>query len=89
MSSAVPKKNVGVRVPGFLFGSLSCGIKKSRKDDIALIFSEKPATAAALFTTNRLKAAPVAIGMERIKKRDLSGAFDKQRTRKRDDRKRR
>lgn len=53
-------------VPGFLFGSVSCGIK-NRKDDLALIYSERPSTAAAIFTTNRLKAAPVLLGMERIR----------------------
>ncbi|MEK7782445.1 MAG: bifunctional ornithine acetyltransferase/N-acetylglutamate synthase, partial [Candidatus Binatota bacterium] len=55
-----------IRVPGFKFAGVSCGIKKSKKRDLALIFSERPATAAALFTTNRVKAAPVLVGMRRM-----------------------
>lgn len=57
-----------IRVPGFKFAGVACGIKKSRKKDLALIFSERPATAAALFTTNRVKAAPVLVGMRRIRR---------------------
>lgn len=56
-----------IRIPGFKFAGVACGIKKSKKRDLALIFSERPATAAALFTTNRVKAAPVIVGMNRIK----------------------
>src|SRR3989338_7869609 len=57
-----------VRVPGFQFAGVACGIKKSKKKDLALIFSERPATAAALFTTNRVKAAPVLVGMRRMRR---------------------
>lgn len=68
MSPANLKKDGAVSVPGFLFSSLSCGIKENRRNDLALIFAENPAVAAALFTANELKAAPVLIGMENIKK---------------------
>ncbi|QMU56367.1 MAG: bifunctional glutamate N-acetyltransferase/amino-acid acetyltransferase ArgJ [Candidatus Mycalebacterium zealandia] len=61
------KNTKNYSIPGFLFGSVSCGIK-NRKDDLAIIYAEQPATAAAIFTTNRLKAAPVLLGMDRIKK---------------------
>ncbi|MFQ5918374.1 MAG: bifunctional ornithine acetyltransferase/N-acetylglutamate synthase, partial [Candidatus Binatia bacterium] len=57
-----------IKVPGFRFAGVACGIKKSRKKDLALIFSETPATAAALFTTNRVKAAPVLVGMRQIRR---------------------
>lgn len=57
-----------ITVPGYKFAGVACGIKKSRKKDLALIFSERPATAAALFTTNRVKAAPVLVGMKRIRR---------------------
>jgi glutamate N-acetyltransferase/amino-acid N-acetyltransferase len=56
-----------VKVPGFKFAGVSCGIKKSKKRDLALIVSDRPATAAALFTTNRVKAAPVLVGMRHIR----------------------
>jgi glutamate N-acetyltransferase/amino-acid N-acetyltransferase len=50
---------------GFLAGGICCGIKgNSRKRDLALIYSEKPCTAAALFTTNRVKAASVLVSQE-------------------------
>jgi len=62
----MPRK-IGIKVPGFRFAGVKCGIKKSKKRDLALIFSERPATAAALFTTNKIKAAPVLVGMKRIK----------------------
>ncbi len=57
-----------IRVPGFQFAGVACGIKKSKKKDLALIYSERPATAAALFTTNKVKAAPVLVGMQRIRR---------------------
>lgn len=56
------------RVPGFQFAGISAGIKKNGKKDLGLIYSEVPAQAAGIFTTNAVKAAPVQIGMERIKK---------------------
>ena len=56
-----------ITVPGFRFAGVSCGIKKSKKKDLALIVSEVPALAAGVFTTNRVKAAPVLVGMKRLK----------------------
>ncbi len=55
------------KVPGFLFAGISGGIKKNGKKDLALIYSEVPAQIAGIFTTNAVKAAPVQVGMERIK----------------------
>lgn len=49
----------GVTAPqGFLASGVHCGIKQ-RKSDLALLVSEENATVAGLFTTNRIKAAPV------------------------------
>ena len=59
------------KIPGFKFAGVACGIKKSKKKDLALIVSDRPAAAAALFTTNRVKAAPVIVGMRHIKKGKL------------------
>jgi len=56
-----------IKVPGFLGGAVSSGVKKKNKKDLALIFSEVPAKAAGLFTTNIVKAPPVLLGMERVK----------------------
>lgn len=57
-----------IRVPGFKFAGVSCGIKRSKKRDLALIFSERPAAAAALFTTSRVKAAAVLVGMKHMQR---------------------
>ncbi|MBI4682494.1 MAG: bifunctional glutamate N-acetyltransferase/amino-acid acetyltransferase ArgJ [Nitrospirae bacterium] len=53
-------------VPGFKFAGISAGIKKSGDRDLALIYSESPAIAAGMFTTNRIKAAPVKLAIENI-----------------------
>lgn len=45
---------------GFKAGGIHCGLKK-RKKDLALIYSEVPAAAAGVFTTNRVQAAPVKL----------------------------
>ena len=58
-----PRKVV---VPGYRFAGVACGLKASGKRDIALIVSERPADAVGVFTTNRVKAAPILIGQERV-----------------------
>ena len=55
------------QVPGFLAAGISAGLKKNHERDLALIYSEVPAAAAGVFTTNRVKAAPVLLSMERVK----------------------
>jgi glutamate N-acetyltransferase/amino-acid N-acetyltransferase len=60
-------KPLDFKVPGFLFSGISVGIKKDGSRDLGLIYSEVPAQVAGLFTTNRVKAAPVLLDMERIK----------------------
>ena len=46
---------------GYRYSSVFAGIRKQEKDDLALIVSDKPASAAAVFTQNRVQAAPVRI----------------------------
>ncbi len=58
-------------VPGFLASAISAGLKKSSELDLSLIFSQKKAVSAGVFTTNRVKAAPVLLSQERIKKGSL------------------
>ncbi|MDR2483465.1 MAG: bifunctional glutamate N-acetyltransferase/amino-acid acetyltransferase ArgJ [Treponema sp.] len=62
--------NGGVCAPrGFRAGGIHCGIKaSSKKRDLALICSEKPCTAAAMFTANRVKAASVLVSREHTAK---------------------
>jgi glutamate N-acetyltransferase/amino-acid N-acetyltransferase len=56
------------RVSGFLFSGISAGIKKDGRRDLGLVYSEVPAQAAGLFTTNAVKAPPVQLCIERIRK---------------------
>lgn len=47
---------------GFKAGGVHCGIRKSRKKrDLALIFSEKECNAAAVYTNNLVKGAPLVV----------------------------
>ena len=46
---------------GFKYATAYAGIRKQEKDDLALIVSGVPAAAAAVFTTNRVQAAPVKL----------------------------
>jgi glutamate N-acetyltransferase/amino-acid N-acetyltransferase len=55
-------------VRGFKASVMAAGIKKRGGLDLALIFSEKEASAAGVFTGNKVKAAPVLLSQENIKK---------------------
>ncbi|MBF7083444.1 bifunctional glutamate N-acetyltransferase/amino-acid acetyltransferase ArgJ [Desulfallas sp. Bu1-1] len=56
----------GVTAPrGFTAAGVSAGIKNGKKD-VAVIFSDREAAAAGVFTTNRVKAAPVQLTMRHI-----------------------
>lgn len=46
---------------------IACGIKISGKPDLALLYSEIPACACGLFTTNKIQAAPVIIDKSHLK----------------------
>jgi glutamate N-acetyltransferase/amino-acid N-acetyltransferase len=46
---------------GFCYASAYAGIRKVRKDDLALIVSDTPASAAAVYTQNLVQAAPVRL----------------------------
>ncbi|MCF6248393.1 MAG: bifunctional glutamate N-acetyltransferase/amino-acid acetyltransferase ArgJ [Desulfobacula sp.] len=52
---------------GFKFAGIPAGIKKNKLKDLGLIFCEREASAAALFTKNKVVAAPVIIGKQTIK----------------------
>ena len=52
---------------GFSANGVHCGIRKNRtKRDLALIFSETPASAAAVYTKNLVKGAPLAVTKQNI-----------------------
>ena len=52
---------------GILAGGLVCGIKASGRKDLGAVLSERPCTVAGVFTTNKVKAAPVALCQERVR----------------------
>jgi len=52
-------------VRGFKFAARGAGIKKSGRMDLGLIYSEIPARCAAVFTTNKVAAAPVVLSRPR------------------------
>src|SRR2546426_4446777 len=54
-------------VPGILAGGIVAGIKPSGKKDLALIYSSTPARAAAVFTSNQVKGAPVLVSTEHVR----------------------
>jgi glutamate N-acetyltransferase / amino-acid N-acetyltransferase len=72
-SHSVPQAMVAVRITnadmprGFAYSSVACGLKKSGLD-LGLIVSDTPAVAAAVFTTNLVKAAPVVTSQLHLRK---------------------
>ena len=55
-------------VPGFKFSATAASIKKPGVLDLALMVADTPAAAAGVFTQNRVKAAPVLISKDRLRK---------------------
>jgi glutamate N-acetyltransferase / amino-acid N-acetyltransferase len=49
---------------GFLVDGGTCGLKASGRRDVGCVVSERPATAAGTFTSNKVKAAPVLVCQE-------------------------
>jgi glutamate N-acetyltransferase / amino-acid N-acetyltransferase len=57
----------GLLPRGYRFASTACGLKANGRPDLALITSETPAVAAGVFTSNRVKAAPVLVSQEHLR----------------------
>jgi len=61
---------------GYAYATTYAGIRQAAKDDLALIVSGMPANAAAVFTQNRVQAAPVRLSRRHLKlSRGLAGAI--------------
>ncbi len=59
-------KNSNSSLPrGFSFAATRCGIRKSRTD-LGVLVADQAVSAAAVFTTNRVKAAPVLVSREHL-----------------------
>ncbi len=56
-----------MELKGYRFSAVEAAIKKPGRLDLGLIFSEAPASVAAVFTTNQVQAAPVLISRARAK----------------------
>jgi glutamate N-acetyltransferase/amino-acid N-acetyltransferase len=58
----------GVTAPaGYRASGVACGIKANGKPDLALLVSDTPAAAAAVFTTNVAQAAPILVSRENLR----------------------
>lgn len=51
---------------GYRYAAAYAGIRKTKQDDVGLIYSEKPAQAAAVFTKNVVQAAPVRLARKNL-----------------------
>jgi glutamate N-acetyltransferase/amino-acid N-acetyltransferase len=59
----------GITAPtGFTTGAVHCGIKATPLLDLAVLASDAPASAAALFTTNLAQAAPVTMSRRHLER---------------------
>ena len=59
---------------GFRFAGIQSGLRSEpNRRDLALVVSDVPATAAGVFTQNRVRAAPVRICQERLPAADVRG----------------
>lgn len=61
-----------IMLPGFRAAGIAAGIKKRGGLDLALVVADQPCAAAAVFTTNQVKAAPVLFD-QRLIKRNAGG----------------
>jgi len=67
MGERKTSERLSVTAPkGFLAGTAQCGLKKAG-DDLAIIFSERPAVAASVFTQNLVQAAPVLVSRDHLR----------------------
>src|SRR5437879_118229 len=53
---------------GFRAGAVAAGIKKSAALDLCVIWSDRLASAAGVFTTNKVRAAPVNLSEARVRR---------------------
>jgi glutamate N-acetyltransferase / amino-acid N-acetyltransferase len=53
---------------GFRFAAVKAGIKPSGKPDFAVALADQPANAAAMFTSNRVQAAPITVGRRHLER---------------------
>jgi glutamate N-acetyltransferase / amino-acid N-acetyltransferase len=64
-----------MKVKGFTAAAVQAGIRYHNRLDLGLIYSQHPAHTVGMFTTNTVKAAPVLLGMERLREQGLAQAI--------------
>ena len=66
-SIAVAATTGGITAPrGFRASGIACGIKANGRPDLSLIAANRPVSAAAIFTINQAKAAPVLLSRQHL-----------------------
>ena len=68
----VTKKGGVTAAAGFVAGGVKAGIKQSGGADLALVFSERPCSAAGTFTTNKIRASSVDWCESRLPSKEIS-----------------
>ena len=54
---------------GFVANGVNCGLNPDKKkNDLCLVYSEAPCAAAAVYTTNKVKGAPILVTKENLKR---------------------
>jgi glutamate N-acetyltransferase/amino-acid N-acetyltransferase len=70
-SQNVKKEYIGVTAAkGFLAAGVKAGLKSNNNYDLGCVYSVKPATTSAVFTTNKFTAAPVKISQQQLENND-------------------
>jgi len=62
------EKGTITTVPGVYASAIHCGIKKSKKPDICIIYIPEGSNCSGIFTTNNFLAAPVVVTKEQLEK---------------------
>ena len=66
-TSIITPVDGGITAPlGFRAAGLACGIKASGRPDLAIVAADRTVPAAAIFTTNQAKAAPILVCREHL-----------------------
>src|SRR6516164_2807383 len=74
MTAPSPREHEPYLARGYRYAGVSCGLRGDKtRPDIALVVSDRPASAAGVFTQNCVAAAPVQICRARLPSEDVRG----------------
>jgi len=64
------------RLPqGFLAAGVTAGLRRRSQRDLGLLYSKAPCAAAALFTSNRIQAAPIVVSRRHLGRRKIQAVI--------------